>query len=464
MTTNYTFDNGINYTYDNTRITFAGGKALYKDLTPADSTFYAKLDSNINGNFGGGVLTGTATGGASIVAGKLDLSAGSKYVSYDAVLNAASQQVGCIRFLYTPAYSGLPATTQTLFCNCKQAGSINNIIFITHNIARAILISIYDSSGVAIMTNVSLGTWTQTQNIEYEFELNWDITSGATRLFIENKSTGICIQQGTTKTQTGVRGSDITLLRIGADYNGNYTTNGYFRKFIYYSTVQHTANYTPNWSTIPDTKYYFTDDTIITNSSFVLDELLGFLETSIKTGTDEIKYNLKKGTSWYYWNGTAWAVSNGTYAQANTAAEIQINKATFTTEGVFSAVKIFLHSVDGSTTPEIDNILITYNFANIDTISKCLVWWYNYKEDGTPDTRRCQVYLKDKYVIYKNDIVINRYLYELQPDSDGYVEFNLPESTNMKGDGYYEFVLSNGVTIYRKVPNSIDANISELIK
>jgi hypothetical protein len=95
---------------------FVGGKAQQKDQRPADATFGANYNSNINGNWGDGVLIGTPVGGASVLGGKLDLAHNDvRYVDYDADLNADSQQTGCIRFKVTPNYTGGPPSIYYFF-------------------------------------------------------------------------------------------------------------------------------------------------------------------------------------------------------------------------------------------------------------------------------------------------------------------------------------------------------------
>ena len=109
------FTDSADYNFDSDLIEISSGKARLKDIRPANATFAANYDNNINGSWGNGVLTGIATGGATVSGGKLDLSGGGKYITYDADLNGDMQQTGTIRMKVTPNYSGTPATTQIFF-------------------------------------------------------------------------------------------------------------------------------------------------------------------------------------------------------------------------------------------------------------------------------------------------------------------------------------------------------------
>ncbi|MDR3540318.1 MAG: hypothetical protein P4L69_05045, partial [Desulfosporosinus sp.] len=84
----------------------------------------------------------------------------------------------------------------------------------------------------------SLGTWACTANQEYEFELNWDVNAGvaATRLFIDG------VQLGSTITNSYTRDSTYTSIELNSELA--YSV----RDIVMFTTVQHTANYIPGYS------------------------------------------------------------------------------------------------------------------------------------------------------------------------------------------------------------------------
>lgn len=115
-------------------------------------------------------------------------------------------------------------------------------------------------------------------------------------------------------------------------------------------------------------EYVTTNPTIVYDAdnitnSFTSVEFTSFTETSIKTGSDEIKYTLStdSGTTFQYWTGSAWANADNTYAQSSTASDINTNIGTLDNPNNTLLVKIFLHSADDTTTPQLQTLQIGYN-------------------------------------------------------------------------------------------------------
>ena len=65
------FASDVGFTYDAAKAEFTGGLVRQKDQRPANATFGATYTSSVNASWGGGVLTGTAFGGAAISGGFL---------------------------------------------------------------------------------------------------------------------------------------------------------------------------------------------------------------------------------------------------------------------------------------------------------------------------------------------------------------------------------------------------------
>lgn len=547
------FDNDTGFTYDSDKTEFSGGQVQQKNQQPSNSTFGASYTTDINGSFGSGTLTGSGVGSPVITGNRLDLTGNTlKYVDYDANLNADSQQTGCIRFKLTPNYSGAPTGVKGFIGISKQAGFNDNGIKIYQS-STLIFIQIANSAAGSIVSNAE--SWSPVSGTTYEIELNYDLTAGATRLFIDG------VQKGPTQTGTGTRSSDIGLLRIGSDISATQNSDFYIEDLIIFDTVQHTSNYTPGYTvpddlylsdnvTLPEMEYtgagtlqafptfatteggtpkytlqigrsgnylywngsawvtsdgtysqandattfnansaslaiegeiygqfkihfdtsssqssvdqlvatltgqtYPDDDpTIEVNETLALDELLTFVETSTKSGSDEIKHILKKGSDYYYWSGSAWAVSDGTYSQSNTATEITTNIASFTTVNVVSQLKSFLHSNDGSTTPELDQIVITYDFGGDqqDELSYCEVYFYSRNDDGTVNTNDVMATLSSDVVRYKDNVLLDSTPITVTPRADGYVELVLIENVNMQGavgENITYTITQNGVHI-----------------
>lgn len=197
-------------------------------LTPFATTFYASYAASINGTYGDGILTGSATGSAAIAAGWLDLAHNdARYVDYDADKNADAQQKGMILYDIKTAYSGTPAGNLTHFTITKADADADNEITLYHGSDGNLHLTINDNTGTPIISAVSFGAWVPVATTVYAFKLIYDITIGATKLYIDD------VQLGTTKTSTGTRDSSIGLLRVGGSYDSGSPNNSNFsiRKF-----------------------------------------------------------------------------------------------------------------------------------------------------------------------------------------------------------------------------------------
>ncbi len=195
-----------------------------------------------------------------------------------------------------------------------------------------------------------------------------------------------------------------------------------------------------------DQNYSATNPTIEGNAPWINEGLEGFTQTpAAQTGSDEIKYNLKKGTSYYWHNSVSWAVSNGTYTQANTAAEILANKATFTTEIVTSKFKAFLHSANGTTTPQLDTLKVDYNYAgeSPDAIHYTILWGYRNIGDTTP----IKITPSNDNMLYKLHTRLSKseMTYTVSNfRANGYWEQEVIDTENMSGTQYYNVDFGDG--------------------
>ena len=462
---NYLFEDPSKYDFDPALIDFTAlQKPRLKSQIPANATFGAAYTNNINGNWGGGVLAGTAFGGAAVSGGKLDLAhADKRYVNYACLGNANSQQTGCVRLKYTPNYSGAPASDRWIFSISKAHNDIKNQIALRHrNSASALCLHVYNSAGVLLVETL----WTSFSPVagtEYELEINWDLTVGAIRLFING------VQSGATYTTTGVRDPNIGLLRIGCNYNGTAISDFKIDDLMIFSTVQHTSNYTPGY--IVPTVYSITNPTIIFSNPVADNQGLElFTESATKPGLDEFKYSISKDGVYYYWDGAAWLASDGTYAQANTAAEIETNKSTFNPSGigVETIIEMFLHSADGSTTPVANFVTVGVDFYAGDATppDQCVVYGFCYDDEGNPkDGVEIAINLSQKEVLYKTDLILfDVPQIDLVSDEKGYWDVSLIETVNMDGAKWkFDFSYDGKTKSYiRAVPNEESKNFAKL--
>lgn len=206
-----------------------------------DVTFLACYDAeSITADYAAGWDVGRNIGSATVSAGYLNLNADSlRYIDYQAANNADSQQVGAVRCVVCPAYSGTPATAQRFFSVGKAHNSLVNVVTAYHFTNGKIYYQIYNSAAASIFTLLSDAVWVPVSGTDYELEIDWDITTGANRIFIDGQ------QIATADTSTGTRSADIGLLRVGSDITGASTSNFKISNLAVFNSVQHTENYTP---------------------------------------------------------------------------------------------------------------------------------------------------------------------------------------------------------------------------
>jgi len=194
--------------------------------------------------------------------------------------------------------------------------------------------------------------------------------------------------------------------------------------------------------------YGLDNPTIKPGNTTNMDDLLTFLATVTETGSDAVKFTIEVDGTEKYWTGSAWANSSG-YAQSNTAAEINTNATTLLSAGSRVRPVVYLHSNDGTTTPNIDIITWTYDFYSFidDNAETCYVYDFikdaeNNAVSGATITAvpRPAGNIKDK------NIYINKKEIVKTSAADGYWEMNLIKSNQYAVGVLYDFILdySNG--------------------
>lgn len=384
------FSSSTGFTFDSEKIIHDNNSFKQKSQAPANATCHCTFD-NLDLNWGDGTLTATATGGAAVSSGKLDLAHNDvRYVDYPAVGNADSVQVGAIRFKVTPSYSGTPAANMIIALISKSTNDNNRIEIRQRTSDGGIVIVIFDSTGTSIMAN-SLGVWNPTALTEYEFELNWDITLGSTRLFIDGT------QHGSTLTQTGTRSSDVDIIRIGSSRLASESSNFQLDDLMIFDTVQHTTDYTPAAYAVP---FEFVEASLelpILSSTYPGPGDVQSFDSWVPRG--EVG-NIRYIGNDLYWTGAVWVASDGSYAQSTSSADINTNLATFpvantmpikvifpdsNTQGIldelyweltgqmYSTVKTPITPVNGILAEGLDNIEITSSGSDLSLAYTILV-------------------------------------------------------------------------------------------
>lgn len=346
------------YTYNAGILQVAAFQANFIDLRPANATFF-NSGAAFNANWANGSLVGTPNGAAAIVAGKIQLQGVNTFMSWVPLNNADFTQTGTIRLTYTPNYSGTPLSDQAIFVASKAVGDASNLLDIEHFTDGRLYFQVSDSGGTPIVAGNF--AWAPVAGTSYELELDFDITAGASRFFIDG------IQQGVTILTTGIRTNSVGQFLSGDNYTGAFKTPNYsISNLILFSTVQHTANYIPG-AAIPPTIYSLVDSTLdFTVQAIINDPLLGLITSITATitaaGGDAIQFavSLDQGVTFQYWNGVAWAISNSTFVQTNTLAVLNANLPTLNVTGGNFELRALFHSNNGSTTPILQTVVVNY--------------------------------------------------------------------------------------------------------
>ena len=526
-------------------VTNAVTGAHQKKSITKDAACFANFSVDEDLNYGRGVVAGTLTN-ATVAGGLLDCTGGGiKYCSWGIAKNGDYSQVGAIKFKVTPQYAGIPAGIRAMVFQGDTA-SINNRLQMRHMSGTGNLEwNTTDSAGVAIDAS-NFGAWLPTAFQTYEFEINYDFTNGATRLFIDG------VQQGATMVGTGTRDATVmNTLRLGSDRTGGDGQDAYFDDFVVFDKVQHTAGYTAGYTiynnlyaetvvTLPTMTYthdhqiaawedfsmaidvgtpryvfnnnYWTGaawaassdtyataanesdsntniptltkaDTMVVKTVFqgsasvrsgvdtavvgysdaqysednpyivpttaiYTEGITAFAATVTQPGADTITFTLTVDGVETYWSGAAWVASSG-YAQSNTAADVNTNIATLDcTDGKTVYVNSYLHSADGSTTPNVDLITVTYNFhgAAPGDPGVCTVFGYIDDATGTAQAGVVVTATLTTVGLYNSVTTVTRKVISTTTDALGYWELDLINNASMQASVGYEFhILGEGI-------------------
>lgn len=345
LTFNQPFTSSAGFTFDSAKTQFTGSQMEAIDQRPSNATFFASFTTDEDGNWGDGVLTGTLDGSTTIDSGYVKMSNTlGDGLHWAALNNADSQQTGCVRFVVQTQYSGAPTNTQVLWYVSKTSALVNSLAIVHQTGAGNIRITCYDQAGVN--NTFDLGNWSPTSGVDYEFELNWDFTGGASRLFIDGT------QFGSTSTLTQTRSSDINDFALGDGITSNQTPNFWIKDIVMFDAVQHTTTYSAP-STVPSETIYLED--LITLPTFTYSGVgdIQAFTNFVTTETGTVQYIINDE----YWNGSAWVASDGSRSQSNAKATLLANISSIT---LSDTVVLKVRTTDSNVKDSIDDLTLTY--------------------------------------------------------------------------------------------------------
>lgn len=345
------FADDTGFTYDSDLAEFVAGQLQQKNKRLADAILYASFNMDEDANWTDiGTGVGTLSDGATVSGGKLDLTGyvANRRLSIEAYNTSHNSQKGCMRCKFTPNYSGPPSQIQYIMQ--WRNGGLENNIQVLQNTSRFMQAWIRDGVGGNILATASFGVFNFVAGQTYEIEFNWDCDLGEHRMFIDG------VQQGTTQSGTGTRDNRVDQFDFGVYYNNLGQPDFYIDEFIYFNAVQHTANYTPDWSDIYEYDYV-ANNVILPEMEYTGAGALVTFDSFTTTEGGSPRFSLQIGRSgnYLYWNGSAWVTSDGTYSQANDKTTFNANLASLDIEGeIYGQFKI--HFDNSATQSSVDEL------------------------------------------------------------------------------------------------------------
>lgn len=446
-------------------IIFVGSLLRLKDLIPTDGIFHASFASSVNAHWSSGAAAGVLNGGALITSGNLDLRGNGRYGSWGGGANVPVQ-TGTIRFGVIPNYSGIPGTSQYFFSSGVAASGVN-LIEIRHLSASAVLSLIVKNSAGVDIINYPAPAWVPVAGTEYEFELDLDVTTGATRLFINGALHGV------VQTATGTRSGTSDTIKVGARHDGFGSNQNLQVSYLtVYNAVKHAAAYSAPSTAESATRYSTANPSVLVTGSIEIDGLDNFDASISEPAGSAVKFNLKLTATPKYWNGAAWATADDSYTQSNTKAEIAANCDDLdASAGYDYRVRIFLHSDDGSVRPTVTSVTSTYNYfeSEPDDADECLVThWVENLSNLLPDPTAARLIAESVDVQAGDNFIVGE-TREANFNSSGYAEVLLYETES--SDSYWQFRIEyldmhgriRKIDLGRKVvPNAASGSLRDL--
>jgi len=371
----YNYTTGNNYTFDSNKIEVAGGiaKLLASSGTP-EAYMYVTMDDNVvdnvfrdlSGNSRDGALKGGYTGDVNKVPAKINngligLSATLGFVDFGSQ-DFNFERTESFSFECWVKYSS--TTTQILLSKQKAGSPFTGVSLLL--LSGKIAWSIYDlnGNGIVIQSNANYN-----DNDWHHVVATYDGSSLVTgmNLFIDNvidksifasdvldstiitnsifqisgrEGNNVCLLNTTTIDECVVYNRELTAAEVAFRWNGGAGTQEL-----------------PG----PGVSYPVDNPTIIPKQGFQATEFIDFDVVETIAGSDNIGFVIVVNGVDMYWNGSSWVESTG-YAESNTSADIKANITSLVLTDVSSInFKAYLHSNDGSTTPELDSVSFEFN-------------------------------------------------------------------------------------------------------
>lgn len=460
----FPFTTPDNYERDSDKIDITGGVAKLKDQRDSNISIFDAFNKSNEASWAKNGITKTRTlqGGAVVLNGKADLTSGlTDAIQYNSenLVNAQKFSI-CLKFL--PNYTDDPANDVN-FVIVGNGINNNNKTIIKQDTASAFRFTLYSDNGSLRWTDVGMGTFQFTAGEEYKIILKFNFEAGS-----ENQSiyiyddTGSLVYSHNTNARACEKSDSLTACPVITFGN---PSNHYIDRIAVQPDFEMDIDF--DIDSLSETLFSTDNPIIKPYMAIYMNELESGEEIVNKSGLDDIKYNVEISGIWYWINesGLVVPVTVDDYSQSNTV--IEWNNALNQwdpPQAVYVRFRAFLHSEDGYTTPELDNMILNYIYRGDppDTIHKTLLWGKSFDGSGNPTTGiTVKVTPAAQVQEYKTNTIILESELTAVCDAEGYWWLYLVESDNLS-NGYYIIEL-NGMSYKFKIPEQQKICINNLI-
>lgn len=228
------------YEYDSEQPIFVDSAKVFHLV---DTEFFAPYDSSKDAEVADGSVTATKTGSPTITNNELKLGGGD-YLDYGGTDNADFPQSGTVAVSFRLQNVNTSPEQSTLVNISKASGDTTNQILLyhlnqtsTHQKLGVVIKDKSDSNILSEEIELSLNSYAMSHNQYLKFELNYDLSGGDNRVFLNGKLLK-------NISATGDRDSNIGLIRVGADASGsNSVYNGAIKDVTIRDQVTHTGEH-----------------------------------------------------------------------------------------------------------------------------------------------------------------------------------------------------------------------------
>lgn len=187
---------------------------------------------------------------------------------------------------------------------------------------------------------------------------------------------------------------------------------------------------------------YPTDNpTICVSDKTGIESLLAYAATITSVNDDWVKFRFLLNGSFYYFNETSseWEVSTDV-EQSSPYEVINSNASTLVGAPSILEIQTILHSEDGTTSPSIEEIDFSYDFAaEQDDVHLTLVYGFARLANSIPDTRSFTITLNVDANKYEAKTQVRNTSLKITPRENGYWEAPLIDTEGMEVGSYYTF-------------------------